>query len=138
MLLPREGVLATHTDIEQAQPPGPHPPQPPAPAMAPDSPLELLENAAKTDSCRDESPSHSGHAASSSMRLMGLSRSNLCAQVVHAYSYIGIFLSFLPLVAPYGSGWLSVAQRLFRRDPTLTLTLSHTWERVNWVTLRRP
>ena len=111
--------------------------------MAPDSPLELLENAAKTDSCRDESPSHSGHAASSSMRLMGLSRSNLWAQVVHAYSYIGIVLSFLSLVVPYGSGWLSVAQCLFRRDPNLTasptltpsacsgqaLTLSHTWER---------
>lgn len=106
--------------------------------MAPESPSALLENAAKTDSCRDESPSHSGHTASSSMRLMGLSRSNLCAQVVHAYSYIGIVLSFLPLVSPYGSGWLSVAQCLFQRDPTLSLTPSQVWEREYGSHPRRP
>ena len=72
--------------MEQAQPPGPHPPQPPPPAIALTSPLLPLEKAEKTDSCRRDSLSHWGQGASSSIRLMGLSRSNRWSQTLQEYS----------------------------------------------------
>ena len=61
--------------MAQLQPAEHGPPQPPPPAMERDSPEPLLEKAAKTDSCRLDSPSHWGQGASSFMRLMGRSRS---------------------------------------------------------------
>ena len=78
--------------MEQAQPPGPHPPHP-APAMELTSPFALLERAANTDSSRLEPPAQSGQGASSSMRLMGRSRSNRVWQVWQEYSYMGMGVS---------------------------------------------
>lgn len=78
---------AVYTVMEQAQPPGPQPPQPPpAPATALVSPLDVLENAAKTDISRVDPASHWGHGASSSMLLMGLRRSKRWAQDTQRYS----------------------------------------------------
>jgi hypothetical protein len=74
------------TVIEQAQPPGPQPPQPPAPATAPTAPEASDENAANTDSFLSESPSQIGQGASSSIRLIGRSLSNLWLQVLQTYS----------------------------------------------------
>ena len=84
---------AAYTVIEQAQPPGPHPPHPPAPAMALDSPSLPVVWAAKTESCLEDSPSHRGQEASSSIRLMGRSLSKRWPQEVQAYSYMGMVSS---------------------------------------------
>ena len=44
------------------------------------------ENDTNTDRLRSASASHSGQGASSSMWSIGLSRSNLCSQLVQVYS----------------------------------------------------
>jgi hypothetical protein len=68
--------------MEQAQAPLPPPQQPPPPpAMALVWPSELVEKEAKTESIRWEPPLHCEQGASSSMRLMGRSSSNLLEQV---------------------------------------------------------
>ena len=79
-------VVMRYTVMEQAQPLGPHPPHPPAPAMAPTDPESSDAKAANTDSFLSESPSQMGQGASSFMRLIGRSFSNLWLHVLQTYS----------------------------------------------------
>jgi len=76
------------TLIEQAQAPPLVPPQhpPPPPATAFVSPLADDENDTNTDSWRFDSSPQLGHGASSSMRLTGRRRSNVCEHDVHVNS----------------------------------------------------
>ena len=76
------GPLVSYADMEQAQPPPPPPQQPPPPpATALVSPSALVENDANTESFRWELPLHCGQSASSSLRLMGRSRSKVLLHV---------------------------------------------------------
>lgn len=54
--------------------------------MAPVSPSERVENEANTDSRRLDRAPHSGHGASPSIALIGLSSSNLVSHDVQEYS----------------------------------------------------
>ena len=82
--------VASYALAAQAQPAPPPPQQPPPPAMADVPPSGPVENDMNTERRRSDELPQSGQLASSSIRLIVRSRSNVFLHMVQVYSYRGI------------------------------------------------